>query len=294
MNRTDFEKAGKISSTVREYARKLIKPNLNVYEFAERVEEKIVELGGKLAFPLNISFNEYAAHDTADYQDKRVFKDGDVVKIDLGAQVNGEVGDTAFTIEISSDKYKDLIKASEKAFFEAVKLAKPGVKICEIGEVISETINSFGYNPITNLGGHGVSAYDLHHGLFIPNFNNNNKNTLKEDDTIAIEPFATTGKGFVINSSVEKIHAYTQNKGLRFDSSKKILNYIKESFSTLPFSERALYKKFSASEVKIGLKELKSAGCLHSYPLLKEESSGVVSQYEHTILVKDKPVITTL
>ncbi|VVB75942.1 Methionine aminopeptidase [Candidatus Tiddalikarchaeum anstoanum] len=290
----DFIEAGRITGKAREYAKSIIKEGLNIYDFAEDVEAKIVEFGGKLAFPLNISFNEFAAHDTPNFKDDKVFQKGQVVKLDLGAQINGYVGDTAFTVEIGTAVYKELIKASEKAFWEAMKVIKPGVKLCQVGRVINDTIRSFGFNPITNLGGHGVGKYDLHSGLFIPNFDNGNKNTLKDGDMIAVEPFATTGKGYVINSSMEKIHALVSVKPVRTESGKKILTFIKENFNTLPFAERALYKKFSQVDVKLGLKELKNNGALRSYPLLKEEMNGVVSQFEHTILVKDKPIITTL
>lgn len=290
----DFLLAGKISSEAREYAKKLIKPGVNIYEFANKVEDKIEKLGGKLAFPLNISFNEFAAHDTPDYKDTRTFNPSQVVKVDLGAHVNGFVGDTAFSVEIETNKYKDLISSSNKALNEAVKIIRAGVKIREIGAVISETIKSFGYNPISNLGGHGVGKYDLHSGLFIPNYDNGNNNTIKEGDTFAVEPFATTGKGYVINSSIEKIHALIKPMPVRFETSKKMIEYIKKNYNTLPFAERALYKDFSAAEVKIGLKELKSSQSIYSYPLLKESSNGLVSQAEHTIIVKDgKAVIST-
>lgn len=290
----DFIKAGKVSSRAREYARKQIKEGINFFEFAEKVENKIFSLGAKLAFPINISINEFAAHDTAEYKDKRVFESGQVVKVDLGAQVNGYVGDTAFTAEIKTKKYTDLIKASKEAFWEAIKIVRPGVKLCEIGAVINDVIKSHGYNPIVNLGGHGVGQYDLHTGIFVPNYDNGNRNKLKDGQTIAIEPFATTGKGRVVNSSLVKIHSLIKTKPTRQISAKKIMNYVKKEFNTLPFAERHLYKKFSSAQIKLGLRELVRINALYSYPLLKEQSNGIVSQYEHTIIVKDKPIITTL
>lgn len=290
----DFLKAGMISSQARSYAQKLIKEGLNLFDFAEKVEAKINELGGEPAFPINISIDEYAAHDTADYNDSRFFKEGQVVKVDLGAHVNGFVGDTAFTIEIGTKKYNSLIKASENAFWEALKVIKPGVKLGEVGSVIGETIKKAGFNPITNLGGHGVDEYDLHASLFIPNFDNKDKRTLLDGQMVAIEPFATTGKGFVVNSNTIKIHSIPDFKPVRLESARKISKFVKERFGTLPFSERCLYRSFSSAEVKTGISDLKRNNLLHSYPLLRESSGGIVSQYEHTIIVKDKPVVTTL
>jgi hypothetical protein len=63
----------------------------------------------------------------------------------------------------------------------------------EIGRTISETITDLGFNPIQNLSGHGVSHFNIHDSPSIPNFDNGDDTTLEKGDTIAIEPFATTG-----------------------------------------------------------------------------------------------------
>ncbi len=290
----DFIKSGSIAAKTREYAKKLIKEGLNIYDYVIKVEEKIKNLGGSIGFPVNISINEDAAHNTADYKSEKVFKPGDLVKVDIGTHVNGFIGDTAFTAEITTNKYTDLIKASEKALSEALKIIKPGTRLCEIGRVIEETIKSFGYNPIRNLGGHGVKQYDLHAGLFIPNFDNGNNNVLKDDDTIAVEPFATTGEGRVSNSNTTKIFALQGIKPTRLMSARSIQKYVAREFKTLPFAEHHLLSKFKPVEVSLGLRELNKIGALHAYPILTETSKGMVSQAEHTLLVKDKPIITTL
>ncbi|MBN1923685.1 MAG: type II methionyl aminopeptidase [Nanoarchaeota archaeon] len=288
-------KAGKITAEAREYAKSLIKEEVNVYDFVKKVEDKIFSLGGKLAFPVNISINEDAAHDTADYKGKDVFTRGQVVKVDIGAQVNGYVGDTAFTKEITTNNYKDLIKASEEALKEALKIIKPGIKLCEIGAVIESTIKKYGYNPIRNLGGHGVSKYNLHTGLFIPNYDNGSKAELKEDDTVAVEPFATTGHGMVFNKNIVKIFSLEKPKPTRVMSARKMQDYIIKEFNTLPFAEHHLKSsgKFSEAELRLGLRELVRSGILHSYHVLTEVSKGIVSQAEHTIIVNDDLTITT-
>jgi methionyl aminopeptidase len=289
----DFLKAGKITKHALEFARKTIREGVNIYEFVKSIEDRIHRLGGGLAFPVNISINEDAAHDTADYKGDKVFTAGQLVKVDIGAQVNGYIGDSAFTKEIRTKKYTKLIKASEEALKEALKIIKPGVKLYEIGIIIEEVINSYGYKPIMNLGGHGLEKYNLHAGLFIPNYNNHDRKELKNNQMIAVEPFATTGKGKVSNTSIVKIHSFQKDKPVRSISARKLQNYIQKEFHTLPFAEHHLYNKFKPIEVKLGLKELIKSGCLKSYPVLKEVSDGLVSQAEHSVLVKDEPVITT-
>ena len=289
----DFLKAGKITGEAREYARSIIKEGMNIYEFVMKIEEKIRKLGAKLAFPVNISVDDEAAHNTAEFEGEETFQKGQVVKVDIGAQVNGYVGDTAFTKEIAAHNYKDLIKSTEEALKNAIDCIKPNVEVGRIGAIIEETIKSYGFNPVRNLGGHGVGRYDLHQGLFIPNYNNFNPHRLSLNQTIAIEPFATTGDGLVADSKTVRIYALANPKPVRMRSSRKIMNYIKEEFRTLPFADYHLYKKFSRAEVSIALREMTANGSLQSFPVLKEVSKGIVSQAEHTLIVRDEPVITT-
>ena len=95
-----YEKAGEILKKVKEEVVKLVKPGVKLLDVAEFVEKRIVELGGKPAFPCNISINSDAAHFTPKKNDERVFKDGDVVKIDIGAHVDGYIADKAITIDL--------------------------------------------------------------------------------------------------------------------------------------------------------------------------------------------------
>jgi methionyl aminopeptidase len=293
-NKNDFLKAGKITGIAREFAFKNIKEGLNIYDYVKSIEDKIFSLGGKLAFPVNISINDFAAHDTPTFKGIEEFKSGQVVKVDLGASYNGYLGDSAFTVEIGSNKYEKLILASQEALNNAIKLVKPGVKLCEIGKEIHKTIKNYGFNPIFNLGGHGLDKYNLHADLFIPNYDNSNNTKLYENQMIAIEPFATTGVGEVVNTNVSKIYSLNKKRPVRMDSSRKILKFIDENFKSLPFATYHLFEKFSSAQINIALKELLRNDILHSYSQLREKSNGIVSQAEHSILVKDKPIITTI
>src|SRR3989344_797934 len=105
----DWEKAGKITSEVLEYGKSLIKTDINVKNIVEKIEEKIFELNGRPAFPVQISINEVAAHFIPLTDDLR-FKEDDLVKLDVGVEVNGKIGDSALSIDLGNNK--DLIKAS--------------------------------------------------------------------------------------------------------------------------------------------------------------------------------------
>ena len=107
----DWIRSGRIAAEAREYGKTLIKVNASLLEVTEKIENKIISLGGSFAFPPQLSRNEIAAHYNALCNDTLIFQEGDVVKLDLGVHVNGAIGDTACTIDLGENK--QLIKASE-------------------------------------------------------------------------------------------------------------------------------------------------------------------------------------
>lgn len=288
-----WKKAGQIASEAREYGLTLIKEGANVLEVARKTEELILKKGGKFGFPVQVSINDMAAHYTPFPDDALCFKNGDLVKFDLGAQIDGYIGDTASTVEIGTNKYSDLIKASREALNEAIKLCKPGTKIYQIGEVVEQTITKYGFKPIKNLSGHKVDRYILHSNLSIPNFNNNDRTELKQGTVIAIEPFATTGIGLVREGKQSSNYRLFSSANIRDNSTRDVLEYIKKEFVTLPFAKRHLTLKFPVQKVTLALFNLEKNGIIYGYPQLPEKSNGMVSQAEHTILINDTPIVLT-
>lgn len=290
MSNEDYIKAGNIAGKVRELSRKWLYEGVSVAEFADKVENKIIELGCRPAFPVNISFNDSAAHDTARPGDSRIFNKGDVIKIDIGVQVNGFIGDTAYTKEISSNNYAQLIKASEEALSKAISITKLGIELKEIGRTIHNEIKSYGYEPIYNLGGHPLNQYEQHGEFMIPNYDNKSEFKLSEG-VIAIEPFATNGSGWVKNATECFIYNLVNIKPTRSITGRKILDFIKKEYNTLPFAERWIADKFS--NYKLALMQLIKEGIIHTYPILKEKTGGIVSQTEHTIMLNEEKIVTT-
>ncbi len=280
-------KAGKIGAEVLTYAKNTARPGIPLLELAEKIEAKIAQLGAKPAFPVTLSLNHLAAHCTPIPNDKTLYTEEDTLKIDIGCHLDGHVSDTALTIGPN----KELIKASEEALKEAIRLATPGTQLQEIGKTVQETISSYGFSPIMNLSGHQIKQYDLHAGMTIPNYNNGDITILQEGQIIAIEPFATTGKGKVTEGKPSTIYRLLEPKPVRDTNTKKVLQHIEKEFSTLPFSKRDLIQKFPT--VGFSLNILERQEVLKHYAQLIEESKGLVSQTEHTVLVKDKPIILT-
>jgi len=293
MNKQELEnyrKAGKIAQEVVKFAREIIKKGLSLLEIAEKIENKILELGGKPAFPVNLSINEIAAHYTPDSQDET--KAHGLLKVDIGVHIQGAIADTAFSIDLeNSEENKKLIEASEKAVSSALETAQPKIKVSEIGKVIHKTITNSGFSPIRNLSGHELGNYLIHAGLTIPNYDNSNPAEL-EEGAYAIEPFSTTGEGIVRDGASSGIFRLEGRKAIRDSLARQIIDFIEDEYKTLPFCSRWIVKKFGARSL-LSLKLMEQAGIILQYPQLVEKSSHPVAQAEHTIIITDKVEITT-
>jgi len=293
-----YLRAGKIASEVRDYGAGLIKPGVSLLKVAESVETRILEKGAGIAFPVNISLNEIAAHYTPIFDDKTVFKKGDVVKLDVGVHIDGYIADTAVTVEIETNNYNDMIKASSDALEFAIDMMKPGVHLGLVGKKIEETIKSYGYKPVDNLSGHSLECYNLHSGLEVPNVSAAMQNVkTKEGDVLAIEPFATNGRGHIISGKGSNIYLCKNSVGSRFireERSKIMFKKLKSEFKTLPFAQRWC-KKYFPNSADMVLRRLSFLDVLKHYPQLVEQNNSIVTQKEHTVVLKDDGCeVTTL
>ncbi|MBA7658377.1 Methionine aminopeptidase 1 [subsurface metagenome] len=291
MDKEKILKAGKIAKQVREYAKAIIKKDMPLLEIAEKIENRIKELGGKPAFPTNLSINDIAAHYTPSHDDKTLASG--LLKIDFGVQIEGWIADTAFSLDLeNTSENKKLIEASTNALKNAIKLIEnksqgvaknvEGVILSKIGKTIQETIESYGFSPIVNLSGHEMKQHDLHAGVTIPNIDDK-KNIILQQGLYAIEPFATSGNGKVYEGKPSSIYVLIDDKNVRNSIAREILKFIKEEYNTLPFCSRWIIKKFGGKAL-FGLKQLEENGNLHHFPQLMESSHNKVSQAEHKYL----------
>ncbi|WP_430515100.1 type II methionyl aminopeptidase [Pyrococcus woesei] len=294
MDTEKLMKAGEIAKKVREKAIKLARPGMLLLELAESIEKMIMELGGKPAFPVNLSINEIAAHYTPYKGDTTVLKEGDYLKIDVGVHIDGYIADTAVTVRVGMEE-DELMEAAKEALNAAISVARAGVEIKELGKAIENEIRKRGFNPIVNLSGHKIERYKLHAGISIPNIYRPHDNyVLKEGDVFAIEPFATTGAGQVIEVPPTLIYMYVRDAPVRMVQARFLLAKIKREYKTLPFAYRWLQNEMPEGQLKLALKTLEKAGSIYGYPVLKEIRNGIVTQFEHTIIVeKDSVIVTT-
>lgn len=279
-----YEKAFLIAEDAVGLAQKLVKNDIRVLELAETIEKRIIELGGKPAWPVNISINEIAAHYTPSIGDSLILKEGDFVKVDIGAQVNGYICDRAFTVCI--DKKSDpMIEASEKVLEECLKLIKPGTKIHEISEVCENTVNQLGFNVIRNLSGHRLERFNQHAHPSIPNGKNTIQDEIESGKIYAMEVFVTNGSGFVVESSPTEIFQYNKDATVRMWEARKILELAKNEFDKLPFTKRWV-TGISPLKLDMSLKQLIDVEAIIEFPPLREESNGLVAVTEKSVIVK--------
>lgn len=268
----------------------------SVFEICEEVENEIIKRGAKCAFPVNASINEIAAHYTAEPNDPITIKDTDLVKIDLGAQINGFIADTAVTVCYDA-QYDGLVQAAEEALDKAMSMVKIGVKASDVGRAIETTIKQMGFKPIANLSGHSLDQYTIHAGKTIPNVWSIGGFSLSGDSAYACEPFVTTseGGGFVRNGQIKNIFALNSRKKTKNEEADKMLDFIWENFNMLPFALRWLTKKWEEKEARNLLEHLIKKKAVQAYPVLIEIHEQRVAQAEHTFIPNENGVtITTI
>ena len=290
----DYVKAGKIVSEVREMVREKNWIGKTVYEICEEVEEEIRKREAKCAFPVNASINEIAAHYTAEPNDEIIISDTDLIKIDLGAQINGFIADTAVTV-CYDPQYDNLVQAAEDALQHAMSMIKIGVKASNIGRTIEKTVKQMGFKPIANLSGHSLDQYTIHAGKSIPNIWSIGSFSLSGEVAYACEPFVTTSKGlgFVREGKVKNIFAMVSRKKTKNEEADEMLDFIWENFNMLPFALRWLVKKWEVKKARELLEFLIKKKTVKAYPILVEANSQRVAQAEHTFIPTDTGVTVT-
>ncbi|NLX48928.1 MAG: type II methionyl aminopeptidase [Methanospirillum sp.] len=282
-----YVEAGRIASRVLKAGAGLVRPGASLLETVEEIEGMVLGAGAGLAFPLNCSLNEAAAHDTACEGDERVFAEGDLVKLDLGVHLDGIVADTALTVDLGDHGL--LVEAARAALDAALALARPGVEAGAIGAAIQAAIEGYGYRPVANLGGHGLDRYLLHGPPSIPNIGHPGGAVLAEGDAVAIEPFASTGSGMVSEAARAEIYGQVARRPARLPAARRAVELVAER-QGMPFSRRWL----EIPRRDLVLAGLVRDGIFRTYPVLHDVPGSFVAQAEHTIVViEDGCLVTT-
>jgi methionyl aminopeptidase len=290
----DFLKAGKIAGRVLSLLENEVRPSVKVLKICNLAEDMILEYGATgVAFPCNVSINNEAAHYTSPHADSKVFPDKGLVKVDIGAHVNGYISDTAITVDLDGS-YENFIAASRDALEAAIEVVHPGVHVGEVGEAIERTIKKHGLKPVHQLSGHQLKQWMLHAGKNVPNIGQKISPTMNLGETYAIEPFATNGNGTIKSGRTTYIFSNDLKNKKKLDhSALRVRNVSRQLFKSLPWAPRWLNSKVGGVDIDIALKTLQRAGAIHGYPLLLEGKDGLVSQFEHSVFIGENGAIVS-
>jgi methionyl aminopeptidase len=193
--------AGELVAQAREELRRLVQPGITTMELNNAADKMIRDGGGYptflgyLKFPYSIcaSVNEQVVHGfPSDY----ALKEGDIISIDVGATVNGFVGDTALTAAVGKidDEIAKLIEVTDESLMRAVEQCRAGKHIGDIGWAVQSYAESFGYGIVKDFVGHGIGRR-MHEAPQIPNYGKpGTREKIRVGYVFAVEPMITLGK----------------------------------------------------------------------------------------------------
>ncbi len=197
-----IREASRIVAEVLDKVRDLLKPGISLSKIDEWIDGYIRQRGGIPAFlgyrgfPKSscISLNNEVVHGIP--TDDKIIKEGDLVKIDVGVNKNGYIGDAARTYIIGEvdERVKELVRVTEEALYNGIRAAKPGNRLTDISYAIQKTAEAHGFSVVRELGGHGVGLR-LHEDPIIPNYGKPGRGPiLKPGMVFALEPMINMGR----------------------------------------------------------------------------------------------------
>lgn len=226
-----LREGGKILGSVLRATAERVKEGVTTADLDAYAEKEILRAGGRPAFKgygpkgrefpsaLCTSLNEVVVHGIP--SKNRVLKKGDVVSLDLGMLYKGLYTDTATTVTVGNPtpEISKLLAVTKEALTEAIKQAKPGNRVGDIGYVVQRVVEQAGFGVVRDLVGHGV-GYSIHEDPQIPNYGKAGTGmALKEGMVIAIEPMVTVGDyhlefdddGWTVSTSDKSIAAHFEH-----------------------------------------------------------------------------------
>ena len=234
--------AGRITAEALMVARDAIRPGMTTKELDTKIRHYIEKCGATPTFlgyngfkgSACISLNEEVIHGIP--SNNRIISEGDIVKVDVGARFRGYNGDSARTFAVGkvSDEALRLISVTEQSFYEAMKVAKAGNRIGDIGHAVESFVISNGFSVVKTYTGHGVGA-DLHEEPEIPNYGRPGRGArLYPGMTLAIEPMVNVGTenvkvlrdGWTVVTADGKFSAHYENSIAITESDPIILTEI--------------------------------------------------------------------
>ena len=193
--------AGRITALARKAAADAVHPGVTTEEIDRIVRKTIEDAGAKPSFlgyggfpgSACVSINDEVIHGIP--SKTHIVREGDIVKVDVGAYIGGYHGDCAATIPCGevSDEAKKLIAVTRQSFFEGIKFARVGYRVSDIGAAVQAYVEANGFSVVRDYVGHGVGE-NLHESPEVPNYGKPGHGIrLQSGMVIAVEPMVNVG-----------------------------------------------------------------------------------------------------
>lgn len=234
--------AGKIVAETLLLVEEKVRPGITTAELDRIAEEFITKHGAKPSFKglygfpasLCISVNEQVVHGIPGGY---VLKDGDIISVDCGVNMNGFHGDAARTFGVGNitDEAKQLINVTKESFFKGIEYAKVGNRLTDISHGIQSYVEASGFSVVRDFVGHGIGRV-VHEDPEVPNYGQPGRGPkLVEGMALAIEPMVNVGSykvktlkdNWTVVTSDGSLSAHYENTIVILPDGPEILTLIK-------------------------------------------------------------------
>jgi curved DNA binding protein len=309
---TKYTTAGQIVNDVLKELISMAKEGAKVGDICTHGDTRIKELTSKcykkekemekgIGMPTCVSVGNIVCHFSPLKSDPEVLLEkGQVVKIDLGAHVDGYIASAAHTIVVGAStdekvtgKKADVTLAAYNALETTLRQLFPhkGLKNSDITKTISEVASIYKTTPVENMLSHQIARFETNTGKEIiqnPSDDQSNKiekHTFEENEAYVIDILITTGDGKVkqgdIRTTVYKKAADVVYQ-LKMKNSRNFFSEASKEYGVMPFSIRGFANEVQA---KLGVTECERHGLLQPYPVLYDRDSEIVAQFKATVLI---------
>nr|XP_054756169.1 proliferation-associated protein 2G4-like [Lytechinus pictus] len=267
-------------------------------EKTSQVYKKDKEMKKGIAFPTCISVNNCVCHfSPIRSESKAELKEGDVVKIDLGAHVDGFIAVVAHTMIVgatSDNKVKgrkaDLLRAAHTMAEAALRKVKPDTQNNEVTEVIQKAAEAFDCKPVSGMLSHQLKRNVINGEKSIiqnpteEQMREHNQCKIEVHEVYAIDVLVSTGEGKA-KEREDRVTVYKRTEEtyqLKMRTSRTFFSELTKRFTTMPFSLRAFEDEGKA---RMGIVECMNHNLVEPYPVLYEKDGEFVAQFKFTVLL---------
>ena len=249
--------------------------------------------------PTCVSVNNIVGHFSPLADSTLEVKEGDMVKIDLGCQIDGYCAQAATTVYVQADsstpvtgRAADVIQAASMCYEAAARIIRPGKKISDVAPVLAEIAEAYGCSLVEGVMSHQMHRFIIDGGKVVLNRPAADQRvedeTFEEGEVYAIDVIMSTGEGKAkINDEKETTvfkRALDTQYQLKIKAARELFAEINKKYPTMLFSLRGL-DDGGAGKTRLGLQDCLAHGLLQAYPITYEKSGDLVAQVKGTFLL---------